>query len=943
MRKNFLTIISLLALLVALSFAQTGQTGKIRGTVTIEEDGTALPGVTVTLRSPAMILDKLISVTNDRGQYRLLNLAPGKYELTFEMSGFGTLIRKDIVVSTNLTFSVDVQLSPATIEEAITVTGQAPTLDSQSTAKTTILDKVFLNSIPAPRWGPSYFNMTPGITGNTALGASVRENSYNVDGIQVNDPDNGTWTGIGFSNIDTVEEFSIQAGGLGAENGSFRGAVINIVTKSGGNNFSGTVQMLYESENLVSDNAKGTPFEGQLAGNKYWVEPSFTLGGPVIKDKLWFFTSFTYSKSEYFTAGFPYDKETEVPSKNKIILPFIKLSYQPSPKDKFTLSFQYNYEFTDPARVSQYHNEDTANEDRYINVMPSFIWTHTFGPNLITNFKFGLLFFNMQLNAQAHAKVETYYHESTGLNSGSRGWDDGYQRNRFSLSYDGTLFVDDFVGSHEFKFGLQSSFGMSRRTTITYGPEDSQGFRRCWNYTWEGDLYWADFYAGYNQTQRITNWGVFIDDAWNVTKNLTFNFGLRFDYSRNWYPKQDGTVGDIAAEGNFAHIGAPGETWDLTVDEAVTMFDWKNLSPRIGMIYDLFGDGKTLLKANFSQYLMDNRSDMTWYVNPVTWVGYGGEVDTAGNLTWLSYTDAPGEGKVTIGYGGKGLKHPKTYEFIVGIERELWEDTSLGVRFIRRWERDLWEDVDASSVDIDRLMQDGEVVFADRWEKVETVDPYDGQTITFYQQLWWAPQERHMVNPPGLERDYTSIEITLRKRFSRGWSFDMSYVYNKAEGWSGTSYWEAGGYTGLYDNPNEHMNALGSLDLERQHQFKLFGIVKGPIGINISGYFRYLSGRPLPRWVNSGHLELGFWEWIKAEPFGAYRVPALVILDLRLEKEFRFAERYSISVFVDMFNALNRGESDWLYDTSSASWQDFLEPTSIQYPRVFRLGAKFTF
>jgi hypothetical protein len=944
MRKTFLTVISLLALLAALSFAQTGQTGGIRGTVTIEEEGTALPGVTVTLRSPAMILDKLTTVTNDKGQYRFLNQAPGKYELTFEMSGFATVIRKNIVVSTNLTFTVDVQLSVERIEETVVVTGQAPTIDRQSTAKTTILDKVFLESIPAPRWGLDYFNMAPGITGNTVLGSSVRENSYNVDGIQVNDPDNGTYTGIGFSNIDIVEEFSVQAGGLDAEHGSVRGGVLNIVTKSGGNNFSGTVQLLYEHENLVSDNTKGTPLEGGLVGNKFWVEPSFTLGGPVIRDKLWFFTSFTYQTLERFFPGFPHDKETEVPMEDTYYLPFIKLSYQPSPKDKFTLGFQYNYEFADPSWPNQWQNEDSAWEYLGINVMPSFIWTHTFGPNLITNFKFGALFFTMQWNAQEHAKVAWYVEDTTGLETGSTGWDDQYQRNRFQLAYNGTLFVDDLAGSHEFKFGIQSSLGHARRKTVCYGPQDSQGFPRTSNWTWYGELYYAGWWAGYNQVQRVFNAGVFINDAWNVTKNLTINFGVRFDYQRNYYPKQDGTVGDIAAEGNFAHIGWPEETWDLSIDDSVTMFDWKNLTPRIGIIYDLFGDGKTLLKANFGQYLMENRTDITWYVNPVTWVGYEGYTDAEGNLTWLDYIAAPGAGKVTIGYQGEGLKTPSTYEIIVAIERELWEDMSVSARFIRRWESNLWEDVDATTVDLDRLMQDGEVVFDERWQEVQTVDPYDGRTITFYQQLWWEPRERHMVNPPGLDRDYTSVEFTLRKRFSKGWAFDMSYVYNKAEGWSGNSYWQAGGYTGLYDNPNDHVNAYGHLDLERQHQFKLTGLVKGPFGINISGYFRYLSGRPLNRWVNSWHLDLGFWEWIKAERTGTYRLDHVLVLDLRLEKEFRIGEKYSIRLFADVFNAFNDNKAWGKYDTSSSPWvAEFGEMTSIQDPRVFRIGARIAF
>jgi len=940
MKKNFLTIISLLVLLVALSFGQIGQTGSIRGEVTIEEEGTAIPGVTVTLRSPAMVLAQLTTVTNNKGQYRFLNLAPGKYELTFEMSGFATMIRKDIVVSTNLTFTVDVQLSPERIEEAITVTGQAPTLDRQSTAKTTILENVFVESIPAPRWYLSYFNMTPGITGDSAQGTSERENFYYVDGIQINDPDVGTHPGQILS-MNIIEEVSVQAGGMSAEHGSVKGGVLNLVTKSGGNNFSGTFQLLYENENLKSDNTKGTPFEGEKSGNKYWVEPSFSLGGPIVRDKLWFFTSLTYETHERFEPGFPYNKETPVPIEGRNILPYIKLTYQPSPNDKFVLGFQYLDRSDYPLWGDRWNTEDTVDKYLQINYVPSFHWTHTFGPNLVTNFKFGALIHKMHYDAPVQS--EYYRADDTGLVSGSKGWDDQYLRRRLQLNTDSTLFVDDLAGSHEFKFGLQFSQYHARRKTITYGPEDSLGFRRVWNYTWGGDIYWADFYAGYNQVQRCFNWGVFINDAWTVTKNLTLSLGLRYDYNRNYYPAQDGTVGDIPPEGNFAHIGAPGEIWDLNVEESTTMFDWKNLSPRIGIIYDLFGDDKTLLKANFSQYIMDNRTDITWYVNPVTWVGYGGYTDAEGDLTSLQYISAPREGYVTIGYQGQGLKTPRTTEVIVAIERELWEDMSASVRYIRRWERNLWEDVDASTVDLDRLMQDGELVFAERWGTVEAVDPYDGRTLTFYQQLWWAPAELHLVNPPGLKRDYSAIEFTFKKRFSRGWSLDMSYVYNKAEGWIGTSWSETGGYSSLYNNPNSHVNAFGSIGEERQHQFKLTGIVKGPFGINISGYFRYLSGWPHARWVSSGHLDLGFWEWIKAEPVGAYRVDPVVILDLRLEKEFRLGERYSIRVFADMFNILNNNNAWWLYDTSSNPSREFREMTSITDPRVFRLGAKFSF
>ncbi|UCE42857.1 MAG: TonB-dependent receptor [Candidatus Aminicenantes bacterium] len=940
MRKQVLIFFSIMTLFCLLSFAQTGQTGAIKGTVTFE-DGEALPSVAVTLQSPAMVIERMTTITNEKGQFRFLNLAPGKYDLTFELGGMATLIRRDIVVNANLTFDIDVVMIPERIDESLEVVGKAPTIDRQSVTKTAIIDKVFLESLPASRNLSTYFNMTPGITGNSSQGAAIRDNSYNLDGIQMNDPVVGTAPGKIFS-VDIMEEISVQSGGLSAEHGSVKGAVVNVVTKSGGNSFSGELTGYLNHEKLKSDNTKGTPLEGHTSGAKYEFEPGLSFGGPIVKDRLWFFMNVSTYRSEHYVAGFPYDKDVETPRMDNTLYPYAKLTYQPSQRDKFILGFNYSNRNINHDGASQYETEDTTTSYKSPSYVISAVWTHTFGSNLLTNLKIGAS--SKDLDWTVHNQAENYYASDTWLSSNSYGWDDLNPRKRIQMNFDGTLFIDNLAGSHEMKFGLQANMLSGRRQVKTYGPPDSQGFPRVWNYTWDGELYYSEWFAGHDRYVKSLNGGVFFNDTWLVTKSLSLNLGLRFDYNRNYFPAQDGSFGDIPSSGNMAHIGVPEETWDLVLDEAVTAFEWKNLSPRFGIVYDLFSDGKTLIKANLSRYLQDNYTTISFELHPVNWVGYGGYTDADGNLTWLDYTWVPGV-NTQVGYKTHDLKAPITTEFIVGIERELWEDWSVGLRYIRRWDRNLIEDVDATVVDIDKLMEEGELVFTDRWQAVETVDPYDGKTLTFYDQLWYEPAKKYMVNPPDLKRDYNGMEFTINKRYSHGWSIYVSYVYNKAEGSLGTSFWQSEGRTGLYNNPNAHTNAFGRVDLERRHQLKVQGVVRGPWGINVSTYFRYLSGRPHDRWVYSRDLGVQMFSdaTIRAESRGAYTLPGLAIWDIRLEKDFRFGDHFSTKIFCDVFNALNINTATNVVDYSSSASQTFREMTSIHPPRVFRFGAKFAF
>jgi hypothetical protein len=938
MFKKFFVFVLSLFMAAAFVYGQAGQVGAIKGTVTTSDES-VVSGVKVTLTSTAMVIDKMVTLTNQFGYYRFLSLAPGKYDLTFEGEKMNSLLRKGIVVNANVTVTVDIELQLATITEQIVVEGQAPTIDRQSVAKTATLDKDFLDSIPAARNINTYFNMTPGITGGSAQGAAVRDNSYNLDGIQMNDPVVGTW-GAAFS-MDIMEEISVQTSGLSAEHGSVKGAVINVITKSGGNQFHGSISGYYNHESLKSDNTKGTPLEGSSSGAKFQFEPGVTLGGPIVKDRLWFFLNLSTYRSAYYTPGFPYDKEAEVPRHDDSIYPYVKLTYQPSQNDKFVLGFSYTRRKIDNDGASQWDTEDTTNIYESPTYVFSAHWTHTFGSNMIVNLKLGA--YSKELNWTAKVQDAWKREDSTYLAFNSSGWDDLNPRKRVQANFDGTVFLDDFAGSHELKFGVQSNILTGQRIVQTYGAPDALGFPENNMYYWYGDLYYSGFWASHDRLVKSFNFGVFLNDTWNLTRNLTLNLGLRFDYNRNYFPAQDGSLGDIPSQGDFGYLGYPGETWNLKIDNAITAFTWKNFSPRIGLIYDLFSDGTTLLKANYSRYLQDNYTTVSFELHPVNWVGYGAYMYPDGSLWAVDYTWIPGVNTI-VGYKDQGLKTPYSTELSVGIERELWEDWSIGLRYIRRWDRNLIEDVDSTALDIEALMERGEFVWT-RYEPVDVIDPHDGGTVTFWNRLWYEPAQKYMVNPPDAKRDYNAVEFRLDKRFSRKWSLNLSYVYNKSTGLVGNEFWDSEGRTGLYNDPNAHVNAYGRMPLERRHQLKIQGLVKGPLGINISGYFRYLTGRPYTRTVNSRELgvALNTDQSVNAEPRGSYLLPDLAILDLRLEKEFKFGNKLSFKVFCDIFNAFNSNEATGVWTQSSNPNYTFGEMTYIIGPRVFRFGGKIEF
>jgi hypothetical protein len=942
-RVFFMTVVLLMA---GLAFGQTSQTGNIVGRV-ISPEGEGLPGVSVTLTSPAIIISSMSAITGEKGAFRFMALAPGDYQITFELSGMRTVIRKGVRVEVARTATFDITLEMRSLEENVTVIGQSPTIDKQRTARPANMDREFLQSLPAPRNLGTFVNMAPGISNDSAYGSSTMDNSYLLDGVNLVDAATGTQS-VGFG-LDIMEEIAIQAGGLSAEYGSVRGAMINVVTKSGGNKFSGGGSFYFNQEKLKSVNTHGTPLAGSKSGNKMEIEPVFTLGGPLIKDKLWFFMNASFIQTEAFVAGYPagITPGNEKPFKTMLPYPYLKLSFQPGINDKFMLSYNYSDRITDDRGASKFSAESVTIQQTSPSHVLNAQWTKFFGSNFFANARFGMVLYQLLLNAKGSSPQ--YTDQNTSISTGNA-WrnHDLYQRNRFQFNTDATMFIDNLAGTHELKFGGEIQY--AHTTWDVYGVSDP--LTGGCSIAMYGSTYYRALTlknGGFNRADNMINYAGFVQDNWAITRNLNLSLGLRLEYNSVVYPAQNTTEGPIAFLG---------KTYNRSIPESLTMYKWLDLAPRVGFIYDLFSDGKTLVKASFSRYVLPNQIGWINLAHPNGWFGYYQFLNPDGSILYnpdgtpkVSLWAMPGgfqNGGAQLGYKDQKLKAGHTDEVAVGLERELFADFSVGARYIKKWDRDQPNMIDAAQLDADKLLATGEIDYSKNWTSKTVVDPYNGQTLTFYEKINLTASQIYIVNPPGADRNYSGFEFTLNKRLSKGWALSASYVYSKSTGLITTGRADeslGGAVGGFYQSPNAHTNANGTLPLERRHQFKVEGLMKGPFGINLSGYFRYLSGLPVTRTVSNNYLGLSLKEniTIYAETRGSTFLPPVVQLDLRLEKTVKIGA-LNIGVFADCFNIFNRGVATGMWmNSSNVGTTKFKQMTSINDPRIIQLGARIQY
>jgi len=935
LRKTLLLFLLVILLLAPAAFSQSRDTGAIRGLVT-DEQNAPLPGVNMTLTGSNLMGSRAF-VTDANGEFRFPALPPGDYVVTAELQGFGKVVRDNVRVNTTATITLDIQLKQAAVTEEVTVIAQSPTVDVKSTEMASVtLSNEILRNIPYNQFTADIVNLAPGVNNDVAYGASSDTGiAYSMDGVNVADPEAGSaWV---FSDHNIIEEAKVMGIGLPAEYGNFTGVIFNLVTKSGGNDFSGHFEFNYqgaqaESQFWQANNnaAYLTDFPTLTSPSSKLMDVSGHIGGPIVRDKLWFYAGVQYYRTQNRPTGFPEDVDYKQPRL------FAKLTTQLTPTLNMSLAFQRTkYQGTNRLGDVTVSPEATLTQDSP-DWLISFNLTKILNPktffDLKTNYFEGIYYLDPEVGPTPYS----HYSLNDDFYTGSASYYYYADRARFGTNASLTHYAEDFLaGSHEFKFGAEIERSMAR-TRFGYNGEGGYLGPHVNYVDFSGEGYYGYIYSGnylayknegYDTNTRYTRLETFVQDSWQLTKRLNLSLGLR--YSMNW--------GDVK--------GVSGN-----------VFKSNRLAPRLGFTFDILGDKTTILKAHYGHFA---EAMLTVYhdrMNPVeafpNSIGYyftpdddDPDTDTG---TWELMYDIP----PTAYQMDPNIKHPYMIQWTVGIERELFKDASFGITYINRSWKDLVGRYDRAGVYTPRSWYSEELD--------DTFTVYERTAATLEISDYYITNLRMGADLPNILTDvyrkYEGIELLFNKRFSNRWQLLASYVYSRATGTRDNSFGADvnAGWSADPGDPNEYINTKGSLTNDPTHMIKIQATYVLPFDISLNTYFRAITGNAWTTRIRTAAFNQGSVTFL-AEPRGTNHYPMLSSLDLRLEKTFTIAKKFRLGLIADVFNVFNadtitswgtRLGTDWFLpsneDEYTPSTDGHLSPRIVR-PRQARLGIRFTF
>ena len=944
LRKTIL--ISMVFLLVLGIYGTTyGQilTGSIRGTV-MDEEGEVLPGVNVELKSPVLIGGAKILQTNERGFFYFSNLLPGVYELTFSLPGFQSLKKEGISVRVDSTVVQDVVLKMATVEETITVTAENPVLDVTKSGISTNWQTEMMDNLPLLR--TCFFdlvNSTPGVWshgGNTdqsrsfAYGTSSESNTYLFDGVDTTSPDYGAaWAWL---NPDVVEELQVIGIGGKAEYGNFMGATINVVTKSGGNEFHGGAGALFQFDELTGDNSKTYLQDLIDAGyiteddqfpyhRKSFNDLSFQLGGPIIKDKIWFFLSGWRQVDASSTAGVNPDFFTKW-SDTQL---FFKTTIQASKNIKIQGFFNYEW-FTLPDPVTpEYLVPDAAGAERGTAPSGSLSLTAVLSNKTYMELKYsytgGHDFYESLTKVEGftydYYRGPSYYDWNTDRYWGGPSWIYLFWPEKHQVNANLSHFAEDFLaGDHDFKIGVQYSRGHAEiqggyNAGVSYAYYTYDYYGTPYDYTYRYD--YAPFTYGASNEQI----GVFMDDTWTVSDRLTINLGLRYDYNKGWIQDLPELIVDPVTYEWTERAMVPGRP-DLV--------KWSVFSPRLGLVFKLTPDGKTLFRANFGRYY-DHIIYGNWYLpspTATTWYMYEWN-----GVDWDLVTSDPPT-RVSI---DPNLKNPYSDQFSIGIDRELLPNFGLSITYMEKWTKDL--------ISFDPTTGDWD----DYYQLTTQTDPLTGDSLQVYELIDEYPNIQ-ITNPDKYYARFRMISIMANKRMSNNWQLSASLSFSKMWGLNpvGRSADPSWGENILWNmsevkDPNNFLNIEGRLVGDRPFTLRILGTYIFPFDIAASVNFQVMSGTPYAREatiydLNQGNVTLA----VESRGDNDHRLPTAYLLDLNVEKTFKITDRFSLAARLEVFNILNRATPTYMMEYSLVPGLPWTY-AEIWAPRRAQVGLKLRF
>ena len=977
-----LIVLAGLAGLLAAPVAADAQSSGIAGVVR-DTSGAVLPGVTVEASSPALI-EKVRSVFTDaQGRYNIVDLRPGVYTVTFTLPGFSTVKREEIQLSAAFVATVNADLKVGSLEETITVTGETPIVDTSNVIKRQIVDREVIEAMPTSKNWSTLGVMTVGVFSNQndvggsagehqnqlkAHGGSFNDRIVQLDGLMIaNMACNYACTGIS-TNDGSTQELSYEFGAISAETGG-GGVRVNIIPREGGNRFSGTSFFNFANSGLQGNNvddelrAKGVTTADSIESI---YDASFAVGGPLKRDSLWFWTAHRFWGYEQIRTNTFYEKNpfdfvfdpdpsrpgTETQENGSIDL---RLTWQISPKNK--ISGYYNYA---PRNTNHWTLVSTIQPDasNLQNLPVNHFETVTFRSTLSSKLLFEAAAGNMTeiwtREPVEDSETSTGYpvtEQTTGINF--RAYSATFSRNYTSLrSYRSSLSY--VTGSHAFKVGMTLQEGPA--ITDVYTSKDTSLIVRAgapFQVTVRTTPYTA-------RERLVADLGIYAQDTWTINR-LTANLGIRFDYLNGKIDQQSAAGGTWIGPRSFA--------------ELVDVPNYKDIGPRLGVAYDLFGNGKTAVKATVSRYILPYTLAVTRLLNPF---------NTSVNTATRPWTDANADGIPQVSELGalsnnafgqvnvatryddptiRGFgKRRGNWEYSASVTQEVMPRLSVDAGYFRRVQSNFTatDNLDVAPTDFEpycvtsprdeRLPGGGGQQICGLFDIVAA--KFGVATNNIVKRVEDLGVEQHEV--------FDGVDVTFAARPGGGvflnggvatgrTAFDQcqAYVDNPATlyGLSGSTFAHCNYTSGWLTQ----FKVNGSYTLPWQ-EIQIGGVLQNLPGQQVLAQWNITQadvqnlGRPLSGGANTSRVVP------LIEP-GTEFTPRRTQIDLRLSKSFKLGGSRRLQAMADIFNLTNSnaavgatsnaGEPPAaIITTYGSAW---LKPLNVLQARYIKFGAQFVF
>lgn len=970
----------------AIGVAAQVQTGVI-SVKAVDDQGAVMPGVSVSITSP--VLPRAIDGTTDAsGVFQVPGLTPASYTVKLTLQGFQTSIREDVIVRQGQAANVEVAMKVGALSEAVTVKGESPVVDTKTFGSRTNIDSALLETTPGGKdiWNileykaPGVVVETPDVGGNqgglqramSARGTPNAQNTQLLNGVNVNDPaaqgfSMNYYIPSAFENIQVstgAQDISIGTGGV----------LINMVTKSGTNTYKGEALQTYQGHATQSNNVDSSllnaGFRPDANSTELITNSNFQMGGPILKNKMFFFGSANYQATHVKVPDFPTVVPSYIPTPlagtsdqdtTDIVAGEGKISYQAGAANRFEgylskqrydkpnrgagagLTQESNSKELDTFVISQISYNRVLNNSMFLDAKASYNNTH----------------FPLYQKTDLQPLTDAANNNALYRNRNSS---QIMYRRRLQAIANYTYYLPTFVGGrHEFKAGFDN--GYTPENVDTLRVDDVNLTYRSTPTPTPATV--TIFNTPLHQERAVMTTAFYGQDSYTV-RRLNLIGGIRWERVEGYLPAQTTGASRFFPDGLvFQGVNIGGVVQNYTIrksfDEVREDPLWKNWAPRVAATYDLFGNGKTAIKASWGRYL-DQISTGT-PPNPnaninqqYVWNDNGDLIFQPGNAQWDGLKYVGGEfgalnttNGLAVAVFDKTLKRPKRDEVTITLDHELFRNFLLDVSYLHTQEKDPQGTID-NSIDL----------WPSQYTQIQLTDPGrdglagtgDDQPITVYNQNAGVTTTTKTINDDRLATRYNGLDVIVTKRFEAGWTLLAGYTYSQTKV----------DLTSL-SNPNNAFVNAGGVSGGRRHNLKASGSYMLPYQVLLAANFRLQSGLPITRtWIvstcsatitaNCTRQTLT----VNAEPRGSVELDKLPTLDLRMGRFFDF-RRDRLELSMDIYNLTNAntvfntrtgtGQTSIRVNGDSSNpttqIQTFLSPTQFLAPRVVRFNITYSF